>query len=91
MKAIQNTKVDQALDDMDWWVDQAILQLQFLEEQYPERQLEETLIQGMDGTLRMKRIYRDIARFRNENQRRHIVPLNSQQLEMIEKFVGKYK
>ena len=91
MEAIQNNNIDQAVEDMDWWVDQAILELQFLEEQYPEKQLEETPIQGTDGTLRMKRIYRNIARFRSEHPRKHIVPLNLQQLEMIDKFVEKYK
>ncbi len=91
MGAIRNNNTDQADKDMDWWVDQAILELQFLEEKYPEKQLEKNPVPRTDGTLIMKRLYRDIARYRNDNQRKHLVPLNSRQLEIIDEFVKKYK
>ncbi len=91
MWAIQNDSTDQAVEDMDWWIDQAILQLQFLEEKYPEKQLVRNPVPGTDGTFIMKRLYRDIARYRNDNQRKHLVSLNSRQLEIIDKFVKNYK
>ena len=91
MWAIRNDSTDQAVKDMDWWIDQSILELQFLEKTYPEKQLEKNLVPGTDGTFIMKRLYRDIARYRNANQRKHLVPLNSMQLEIIDDFVKKYK
>ena len=83
--------MEQAVQDMDWWVDQAIIELSYLEKTNLDRHLEENQVEGSDGIIRFKRVYRDIARYRRDHSRIHKVPLDSNQMTLINDFVEKYK
>jgi hypothetical protein len=88
LEAIKNGDVDQASEDMDWWIDQAIIELMYLEESNPGKKIEENPV---SDSLRYKKIYNNIARYRVKNPRIHKVPLDNQQMKMIETFVNNYK
>jgi hypothetical protein len=91
LEALKKGTAEQAVQDMDWWIDQAIIELISLEENNPDGKLEENPVVGTDGILRYKRLYRDVARYRAAHPRTHKVPLDSQQLKIIDTFVNKYK
>lgn len=90
LKAFQSGPFDQSVDNMDWWIDQAILELMFLEETYPDKKLEENFVPGSDGILQYKKLYQGIAQYRLNNIRRHKVPLDDKLLKIIDDFVKKY-
>jgi hypothetical protein len=89
INAIEQGESDLAIKDIDWWVDQSILELYYLEQKYPEKRLDDNFIPNTD--IKMKRIYRDIARYRYEHSRVNNVPLTKEQMKLIENFVEKYR
>ena len=91
MESIQDGNTNKAVEDMDWWVDQAIMELSHLEEKYPDKNLPEATVGGPAGIIKLKRVYKNIARYRDEHPRVHTVPLNEDQLKAIALFVKKYK
>ena len=91
IEGIQNGAIEEAIKDMDWWVDQAIMELQYLEEKYPYKHIEQNKPTGPEGIITYKRIYRDIARYRRDHPRKHKVPLDSHKLKIIDAFVKKYE
>ncbi len=82
--------VDDARDDMDYWLDMAIVELLFLEESYPNENWAETPLQGLEE-VKMKKIYGDIARYRLAHPRKHKVPLDDNFKRLIDTFIEKYK
>ena len=83
-------EIDQTKKDMDLWVDQAIIELQHLEEQYPHGDWAAVeLRQG--SPVRMQSFYKRIADFRRDHPRRHSVQLDAQSLKRIDAFVQKYQ
>lgn len=82
-------EMENAKNDIDWWIDQAIIELQFLEERYPHGDW--AAVQFQDSTTRMDRFYKRIAQFRRDHPRRHSVPLDAESLKRIEIFVQKYQ
>jgi len=91
INAIRDENTKGAVEDMDWWVDQAILELSFLEEKYPDKNLPEVTVGGSESTIKFKRLYREIARYRDAHPRIHTVPLNEEQSKAISSFVKKHK
>lgn len=91
MENIQNGNTNKAVEEIDWWIDLAIIELNYLDEKYPDKDLSETKIPSTYGTFKFKRIYKEIAGYRNKNTRTHKKPLNSHESKAIENFVEKYK
>jgi hypothetical protein len=91
IKSIQDGDTNQAVEDMDWWVDMAIIELNYLEEKHPNIHFSEVNVPNTDGVLQMKTLYKKIAKYRNEHPRLHKIPLNSHESKAIESFVEKYK
>ena len=91
IEGIQNGAIEEAIKDMDWWADQAIMELLYLEEKSPYKHIEQNKPTGSEGIITYKRIYRDSARYRRDHPRKHRVPLNSHQLKIIDAFVKKYE
>jgi hypothetical protein len=89
LKAMDRGDVKAAKDDIDWWIDQAIIELLWLEERYPHGDWDN--VQQQDAPFSAKRFYREIAQFRRDHPRRHSVPLDAKTLGQIEKFVEKYQ
>ena len=69
----------------------AIIELNFLDEKYPDKNLAERNAPNTDSILQMKFLYRNIAKYRYENPRIHKIPLNTHESKAIESFVEKYK
>lgn len=92
LDAIQKGNVDDARNDIDYWLDLAIVELQFLEESYPNTRWDETPIRELqEFKVNMRKIYGDIARYRFDHPRRHTIPLDANQKRLIDTFVEKYK
>jgi len=68
----------------------AIVELQFLEESFPNDNWAETPLQGLEE-VKMKKIYGDIARYRLAHPRKHKVPLDDNFRRLIDTFIEKYK
>ncbi len=83
-------KVDEAKNDVDYWLDLAIVELQFLEESFPNEAWSETPVQGLEE-VKMKKLYGDLARFRLNHPRKHKVPLDANSKRLIDTFIEKYK
>jgi hypothetical protein len=90
LDAIQKGSVDDAKNDIDYWLDMAIVELQFLEESYPNTQWAETPLKGLEE-VKMRKIYGDIARYRFDHPRKHTVPLDENLKRLIDTFIEKYK
>jgi hypothetical protein len=88
MRLLESGNLDQAKEDMDWWIDQAIIDLQLLEEEHPN--VDWAVIQ-VDSRLRMGPFYRNLAQFRRDHQRHHSIPLDAESLKRIGTFVKKYQ
>lgn len=88
MRSVENGNLDQAKEDMDWWIDQAIIELQLLEEDHPNGDWAAVQV---DSHLRMSALYRSLAQFRRDHSRYHSVPLGAESLKRIETFVKKYQ
>ena len=90
LHAIQKGNFDEASNDIDYWLDSAIVELQFLEESYPETRWNEIPIQGTEE-VKMTNLYRNIARYRDTHPRRHTISLDANQKRLINAFVERYK
>jgi len=90
LDAIQKGTVDDARNDIDYWLDLAIVELQFLEERYPKTQWAETPLKGLEE-VKMRKIYGDIARYRLDHPRKHTIPLDDNLKRLIDTFIEKYK
>lgn len=90
LDAIEKGNVGDARDDIDHWLDLAIVELQFLEESFPNEAWAETPLQGLEE-IKMKKIYGDIARYRLNHPRKHKTPLDDNFKRRIDAFVEKYK
>jgi hypothetical protein len=90
LDAIHKGNVDDARNDIDYWLDLAIVELQFLEETYPNTQWAETPVKNLEE-VKMRKIYGDIARYRLEHPRKHTVPLDDNFKRLIDTFIEKYK
>jgi hypothetical protein len=90
LDAIRKGNVDDAKNDIDYWLDLAIIELQFLEESYPNTQWAETPLKGLEE-VKMRKIYGDIARYRLDHPRKHTVPLDDNLKRLIDTFIERYK
>jgi len=90
LDTLEKGNVDDAKNDIDYWLDMAIVELQFLEESYPNENWAETPLQGLEE-VKMKKIYGDIARYRLAHPRKHKVPLDDNFRRLIDTFIDKYK
>lgn len=90
LKAIEASNLDEATSDIDWWIDLAIIELQEIEKSHPRGRWGDVLAGGTKD-LPMSHIYKRIAQFRRDHPRRHSVPLNAGEIEMIDAFVRKYQ
>ncbi|MHB9006797.1 MAG: hypothetical protein ACYDC1_07670 [Limisphaerales bacterium] len=88
-RALDAGDLDEIQKDLDWWIDQAILELVLLEDRYPRGDWE--AVQLQDSPLEMRSYYRRLAQFRRNHLRRHSVPLESERLNQIELFTQKYQ
>ena len=91
MENIQEGNTNKAVEDIDWWIDLAIIELNYLDEKYPDKNLSEIKIPNTDGDLEFKRVYKKIVEYRKKNPRTHNKLLNSHESKAIESFVEKYK
>ncbi len=89
LKEMDKGRLDEAKDSLDWWIDMAIIELQLLEEQYPQGDWENAQFQGLPPTARV--FYKQLAQFRRDHPRRHSVPLDRESLRRIDLFVQKYQ
>lgn len=89
LRSLEGGKLEGAKNDIDWWLDQSIIELEFLEERYPHGDW--AAVQPRDSPLRMGSFYKRIAQFRRDHPRRHSVPLDPESLKRIEIFVQKYQ
>lgn len=89
LSAIDKGDYEEIERDLDWWIDQAILELVLLEERYPQGDWEH--VQYQDSQVQMQHFYRRLAQFRRDHPRRHAVPLESKRLKQIETFTQKYQ
>jgi hypothetical protein len=89
LEGLDDGRVANTKADIDWWIDQSIIQLQTLEENHPDGDWE--AVQPMDSPLSMGVYYRKIARFRKDHPRQHVIPLDDDSLRLIDKFVDKYQ
>lgn len=90
LKALDAGDLDDAKRDLDWWIDLAILELQALEERYPQGHWEDVPVQGSPD-IQMRAFYRQIAQFRRDHPRRHSVPLDADSLKLIAAFLQKHQ
>lgn len=90
LDAIEKGNIDDAKNDIDYWLDLAIVELQYLEESLPNEAWAETPVQGLEE-IKMKKLYGDIARYRLAHPRKHKVPLDDKFIRLIDTFVEKYK
>ena len=90
LDALDKSNVDDARNDIDYWLDMAIVELQFLEESLPNENWAETPLQGLEE-VKMKKIYGDLARYRLAHPRKHKVPLDDNFRRLIDTFIEKYK
>ena len=88
---LEEGRLEQAKDDMDLWIDMSILQLQMLEEHYPNGDWAAVKTpHGSDISIGM--FYREIARFRRDHPRRpQAFSWDAENLKRIEAFVKKYQ
>lgn len=86
---MEGGKLEETKKDVDWWIDQAIIELQWLEERFPAGDWGSVQLQ--ESPLPMRNFYRRIAQFRRDHPRRHSVPLETDSLKRINKFVEKYQ
>jgi hypothetical protein len=89
LKAMDGGDLDETKKDIDWWIDQAIIELQWLEERHPHGDWGSVQMQG--SPLPIRTFYKRIAQFRRDHPRRHSVPLDAESLKRIEIFVQKYQ
>jgi hypothetical protein len=90
LDALEKGNVDDAKNDIDSWLDMAIVELQYLEESIPKEAWAETPVQGLEE-VKMKKLYGDIARYRLSHPRKHRVPLDDNFKRRIDAFLEKYK
>jgi hypothetical protein len=90
LDTLDKGNVDDARNDIDYWLDMAIVELQFLEESFPNENWAEIPLQGLEE-VKMKKIYGDIARYRLAHPRKHKVPLDDNFRRLIDTFIEKYK
>ncbi len=90
LEALDKGNVNEARNDIDYWLDLAIVELQFLEESFPNEEWAEIPIQGLEE-VKMKKMYGDIARYRLDHPRKHKVPLDDNFKRLIDAFIEKYK
>jgi hypothetical protein len=90
LDALEKGSVDDARNDIDYWLDMAIVELQYLEEAFPKEDWAGTPIQGLEE-VKMKKIYGDIARYRLDHPRKHKIPLDDNFNRRIDTFIEKYK
>lgn len=92
LDAIQKGNVVDATNDIDHWLDLTIVELQYLEESFPNTRWDETPIGGLgEFKIKMRELYGDIARYRLDHPRKHTIPLDDNQKRLIDTFVEKYK
>ena len=89
LRALEAGDLEEIRKDLDWWIDQAILELVFLEERYPHGDWDAVRLQ--DSPLGMGSVYRRLAQFRRDHPRLHSVPLEPERLKQIELFTQKYQ
>ena len=90
LEAIQKGNVEDARNDIDYWLDLAIVELQHLEESYPNVDWSENPVKNLEE-VKMRRIYRDIAQYRLNHPRKHNVPIDDNYKRLIDAFIEKYK
>jgi len=90
LKDIERGDTQHAKDDADWWLDQSIIELQWLEERLPVGRWESVPVADMPN-MQMKTLYRSIARSRRDHPRHHSVPIEPATLKRIDDFVRKYQ
>jgi hypothetical protein len=91
-QAVESGSTHAVMSDLDWWIDQAIIELQMIEERYPLGSWETVQAPHVpDPEFQMRILYRAIARFRRDHPRRHSVPLDEGSLKRISDFVQKYQ
>jgi len=90
LDALAKGNVDDAGNDIDYWLDMAIVELQFLEESFPNENWAETPLQGLEE-VKMKKIYGDIAHYRLAHPRKHKVPFDDNFRRLIDTFIENYK
>ena len=83
-------RIEETKKDLDWWLDQEIMDLALLEESYPQGQWGEVPV-DRDSELKAKTIYRKIAQYRKNHPRLHSVPLEPELIKLIDAFVAKYQ
>ena len=88
---LEDGRLDQAKDDMDLWIDMSILQLQLLEEHYPNGDWAAVKL-SHDSDLPMRAFYKRIAQYRRDHPRRQTaVTWDVDSLKRIDTFVQKYQ
>jgi hypothetical protein len=90
LDTLEKGNVDDARNDIDYWLDMAIVELQYLEETFPTEDWAGTPIQGLEE-IKMKKIYGDIARYRLAHPHKYKVPLDDNFKRLIDTFIEKYK
>jgi hypothetical protein len=90
LDGLEAGKIEETKKNLDWWLDQEIMDLALLEESYPQGQWGEVTV-DRDSELKAKAFYRKIAQYRKNHPRLHSVPLEPAQRRLIDAFVEKYQ
>jgi hypothetical protein len=89
LEAMDEGRLAETKADIDWWIDQAIIELQWLEERHLD--CDWGAVQSKDSPLPMGTFYRKLAHFRRDHSRQHSIPLEANSFGLIERFVKKYQ
>ena len=98
---IENSKTQKTREDIDHWIDLGIIELSFQDDENVRRELplelqneinklKQDLMTLQPETPSKELIYRKIAKYRKEHSRIHSVPLDTNQINLIDKFIKKY-
>ncbi|EKD25987.1 MAG: hypothetical protein ACD_79C01416G0003 [uncultured bacterium] len=90
LMAFHDRNFENIQNDIDWWLDISIIQLQILEERYPKGNWGDVILND-SPQFTMKTLYKRIAQYRKDNPRRHSYPLDEESIKRIKTFVEKYK
>ncbi len=89
-RCLEDGRLDEAKDDMDLWIDMSILQLQLLEEHYPNGNWAAVRINASGSP--MEAFYKRIAQYRRDHPRRQQgFSWDAESLKRIQAFVEKYQ
>ncbi len=90
LEGLEAGSTEETKDSIDWWIDLSIMELASIEEHFPKHNWGDVSL-NEDSVLKMRAAYRQIAQFRRDHPRRHRIPLEPAQLQVIQSFVEKYQ